>query len=152
LKFGGALQWVPPLVEVLENALTDAMRDSVDVIVPVPLHRRRLRQRGFNQSALLARELGKRLGVPVRCDLLARKLWTEPQTRLNREERLRNVRDAFRVLKLDEAGGMRILLIDDVFTTGTTLGECTQELKRADASEVHALTVSRSLPDWKPDF
>lgn len=131
--------------------MIDEMKQRIDLIVPVPLHVRRLRQRGFNQAALLARELGRRLEIPVQCGALSRRIWTEPQTRLNREERLRNVKGAFAVLKPGDIGGARILLIDDVFTTGSTLCECAGALKETKAAEVHALTVSRSLPDWRPD-
>lgn len=151
LKFGGHLHWVPPLVELLETVLTDEMKQRIDLIVPVPLHVRRLRQRGFNQAALLARELGRRLEIPVHCAVLFRRIWTEPQTRLNREERLHNVKGAFAVLRPADIKGKKALLIDDVFTTGSTLCECAGALKEAEAAEVHALTVSRSLPDWRPD-
>jgi ComF family protein len=125
---------------------------AVDLIFPVPLHVKRLRQRGFNQAGLLAKAFGHLVGLPVLFQVLTRKSWTEPQTRLNREERLKNVRDAFRVTDIGKVKSMRILIIDDVFTTGTTLNECAKTLKRAGASEVHALTVSRALPDWKTDY
>ena len=150
LKFGGRLHWVPPLVEVLRKAVTQEMADRCELIVPVPLHPGRLRQRGFNQAGLLARGLGKAIGLDVDYGLLARKHWTEPQTRLKREERLHNVKNAFQVVKLDTLRSKRVLLVDDVFTTGTTLCECATVLKNADAVEVHAVTVSRSLPDWRP--
>lgn len=152
LKFGGQLHWIPPLVELLESAWTDEMRKGTDCIVPVPLHVKRLRQRGFNQAALLARALGKAAGIPVRYDVLARSVWTEPQTRLKREERLENVKGAFVVSRPSDVRGKRILLLDDVFTTGSTLCECTRVLKKCGAAQIHALTVSRSLPDWRPPF
>lgn len=150
LKFGGRLHWVPPLVELLRKALTREMLDRCRVIVPVPLHTRRLRQRGFNQAGLLARGLGKAVGLEVDYGLLERKQWTEPQTRLKREERLRNVKGAFRVVKTGKLRGGSVLLVDDVYTTGTTLRECAAVLRQAGAEEVHAVTVSRSMPDWKP--
>lgn len=90
------------------------------------------------------------MGINVDHGLLARTEWTEPQTRLNREERLRNVKDAFRVVKPGRLSDRRVLLVDDVLTTGTTLCECATELKKAGAAEVHAITVSRSVPDWRP--
>ncbi len=113
----------------------------------MPLHTRRLRQRGFNQAGLLARELGRRLHRSVRFDLLRRRQWTEPQTRLNREARLNNVKNAFEAGRPAEIRGRRILLIDDVYTTGSTLSACAGELKRAGAREVVALTVTRSVPE-----
>jgi ComF family protein len=122
------------------------------MIFPVPLHVKRVRHRGFNQAALLARTLGRRLGLPVSFDCLLRTCWTEPQTRLNREQRLHNVKDAFQVVDTDKVKDRRILIVDDVYTTGTTLNECAKTLKGAGALEVHAVTVSRALPDWGNDY
>lgn len=147
LKFGGRLHHVPALVQLLIELIESAPDVWEGVIVPVPLHTRRLRQRGFNQAGLLARELGRRLQRTVRFDVLQRKQWTEPQTRLNREERLSNVRNAFQVVLPGEVKDGRILLLDDVYTTGSTLSECAGELKRAGAREVVALTVTRSVPE-----
>jgi ComF family protein len=120
---------------------------ALDLVVPVPLHPKRLRQRGFNQSGLLAGEFGRKLKVPVSFDIIRRKNQTQPQTRLNRAERLKNVKGAFEVTDAKRARGRRILLVDDVFTTGTTLSECARTLKKkGGASEVHAITVTRALP------
>lgn len=152
LKFGGQLHWAPPLAQLLEEAVRYLPDIEFDYIVPVPLHIRRLRQRGFNQAGLIARMLGKSLQSRVRFDVLIRRQWTEPQTRLSREERLRNVKRAFSVAAPSEVVGRRILLIDDVFTTGTTLVECCKTLKKAGASEVHAVTVTRSLPEMRMDL
>jgi len=147
LKFGGRLHHVPSLVQLLHESMEREMEVYEGMILPVPLHTRRLRQRGFNQAALLARELGRRLGRVVRFDVLVRKQWTEPQTRLNREERLENVKNAFQVVSPGVIKGGRILLVDDVFTTGTTLSECARELKQSGAAEVTALTITRSVPE-----
>jgi ComF family protein len=153
LKFGAQLHWVPPLAELLMGSIRrDAAAPPVDMVFPVPLHVKRLRQRGFNQAGLLARALGRVLALPVAFDGLVRKCWTEPQTRLNREQRLHNVKDAFQVADVNKVRKRRILIVDDVYTTGTTLNECAKTLKAAGASEVHAVTVSRALPDWKSDY
>jgi ComF family protein len=142
------MEWTPPLVELLEVAYSGWGLPPPDLIVPVPLHPRRLRERGFNQSGLLAGEFARRIKAPVSYDALRRKSQTLPQTRLNREERLRNVKGAFEISDAGKVRGRRILLVDDVFTTGTTLSECARTLKRkGGASEVHALTVTRALPD-----
>jgi ComF family protein len=117
----------------------------------VPLHVKRLRQRGFNQSSLLAKFLGRTLELPVRFDILHRNRWTEPQTHLSRNERLVNLGKAFSVSSPVEIRGKPVVLIDDVFTTGTTIAECARTLKKEGAAEVHALTVSRSVPGWKVD-
>ncbi|NSW86035.1 MAG: ComF family protein [Syntrophobacteraceae bacterium] len=151
LKFGGRVQWVPALCDLLAMAFEKEGTGAVDLVLPVPLHVRRVRQRGFNQSGLLSKCLATRLGLSVRFDVIARKNWTEPQTRLDREQRLKNVRGAFRVEKPSVVRGLRVLLIDDVYTTGTTLGECARVLRRAGATAVHALTVSRAIPGWRGD-
>jgi ComF family protein len=152
LKFGSQLHYIPPLVELLEMTFRAEKSTATELIVPVPLHTRRLRQRGFNQAGLLARALGRRLEMPVRFDLLTRRSWTRPQTRLSRAERLENVKGAFLAPKPEEIEGKIVLLIDDVFTTGTTISECAGELKDAGALEVHALTVSRALPESKVEI
>lgn len=150
LKFGCQLHWVPPLVDLLVLAMVRHGMPTVDLVIPVPLHVRRLRQRGFNQAGLLAGEVSRRLGWEASLDNLVRKSWTVPQTRLHRAERLTNVKDAFALRVPERVDGRRVLLIDDVFTTGSTLNECAAVLKDAGASAVHALTVARALPDWKP--
>jgi ComF family protein len=152
LKFGGQLHWAPPLAELLVPLFRRETLPAVDIILPVPLHVKRLRQRGFNQAGLLAKTLGRQLGLPVQFEVLVRQCWTEPQTRLNREQRLQNVKDAFHVPVPGKVKGRRVLLIDDVFTTGTTLNECTKTLRAAGVLEVHALTVCRALPDGKREY
>jgi ComF family protein len=152
LKFGGQLHWVPPLADLLCQRFKGGETVPAELVFPVPLHVKRLRQRGFNQAGLLAKAFGRRLGLPVHFNCLVRKCWTEPQTRLNREERLRNVKDAFHVTDTGKVRKRHVLIIDDVYTTGTTLNECAKTLKAAGASEVHALTVSRALPDWKTAY
>lgn len=149
LKFGGLLHHVPSLVQLLVEAMDAEVMPLEGAIIPVPLHIRRLRQRGFNQAALLARELGNRLQRPVLFDVLVRRQWTEPQTRLNREERLHNVKNAFEVTSGGRVKGGRFLLVDDVYTTGTTLTECARVLKKAGAEQVCAVTVTRSVPELK---
>jgi len=146
-KFGAQMEWAPPLVELLEIAYAGWGLPDPDLIVPVPLHLKRLKERGFNQSGLLAGEFARKLRVPVSFDAIIRKNRTRPQTRLNRRERLKNVKGAFETAGVQKVRGRRILLVDDVFTTGTTLSECARVLKRkGGASEVHAVTVTRALP------
>ena len=117
---------------------------SSHLLVPVPLHRSRLRQRGFNQAVLLGRVLSKRLSVPMVPDALVRVRPTEPQISLSAAERRGNVKGAFAVKRRDDIAGKRILLLDDVMTTGSTLDECARELKKAGACEVMALTIART--------
>jgi competence protein ComFC len=114
-----------------------------DVIVPVPLHPARQRQRGFNQAALLAERLGPHLGVAVR-PVLQRVRFTTTQTAFDRAERIQNLRHAFRLRKNADVRKLDVLLIDDVLTTGSTLSECARVLKKSGARSVYAATAARA--------
>ena len=113
-----------------------------DALVPVPLHPERRRQRGFNQSAEIASWLGKRAGIPV-VEALRRVRATSPQARLSRAERLRNLRGSLALAGGFDPRGKRLVICDDVFTTGATADACARILRRAGAEEVVALTVAR---------
>ncbi len=115
-----------------------------DVIVPVPLHRRRLRERGYNQAALLARALGAEIGLPVREDWLSRTRATFPQVELDASERKKNVAGAFQYQTRDPVVGRRVLLVDDVCTTGATLVSCSLALRQAGVQSVWAFTLGRA--------
>lgn len=133
-----------PLAQLMEEYLL-ANPLPIDVLVPVPLHRRRLRQRGYNQSSLLARELGKLSSLPVAEGSLVRLRNTAPQTRIRSvEERQSNVAEAF-FCRGQLLEGKCILLIDDVCTSGATLNSCAIALKAAGASSVWGLTVAREV-------
>jgi ComF family protein len=122
----------------------DRLRDRrFDVIVPVPLHPARERERGFNQASLLAELLSKQTSIRCR-PLLQRIRYTTTQTALDRSERMENLHNAFRLRKKADVRGLRVLLIDDVLTTGSTLSECARVLKRAGAISVHAATAARA--------
>jgi competence protein ComFC len=114
-----------------------------DVIVPVPLHSTRERERGFNQASLLAELLAAHVSIPSR-PLLERIRCTTTQTALDRTERMENLHNAFRLRKNANVRGLRVLLIDDVLTTGSTLNECARILKGAGAISVHAATAARA--------
>jgi len=118
---------------------------ETDLIMPVPLHSARLRTREFNQSLLLADQVARHLTRPVSANNLIRKVATDPQTTLSRQARMRNLRKAFAVRKPHEIVDRRILLIDDVFTTGTTVNECAKTLKKAGAASVTVLTLARTV-------
>ena len=132
-----------PLARLMINALPRGL--DVDVIVPVPLHPTRLRAREFNQSLLLADQLGRHLARPVSASNLVRVTATDPQTTLTRQARLRNLRNAFHIRQPQDLAEKRILLVDDVFTTGTTLNECAKSLRKAGAGPVFALTLARTV-------
>ncbi|SMC25169.1 comF family protein [Desulfacinum hydrothermale DSM 13146] len=146
LKFHGSLHWAEALAAlILRNPHTRDMLSAADFLVPVPLHPHRIRQRGFNQASVLAHRLARRTGHRVE-KVLERRRKTMPQTRLSRRERLENVRGAFQVLNPHRVKGRKIVVIDDVFTTGTTLSECARALKTARAACVGVVTVARATP------
>jgi len=114
-----------------------------DAIVPVPLHPARQRERGFNQAALLAEWLSSHLSVQLR-PALERTHYTTTQTAFDRSERMQNLRGAFRLRKKGDVRNLRVLLIDDVLTTGSTLSECARILKEGGAPSVYAATAARA--------
>lgn len=122
---------------------------EADLVVPVPLHRLRLMKRHYNQAALLALHIDRQSGTPGRYvpDLLVRARKTPPQEGLGRRGRKRNVKAAFAVTATERLKGARVLVIDDVLTTGATVGECARTLRRAGAAAVDVLTVARVVLD-----
>ena len=114
-----------------------------DLIIPVPLHLKRLQKRGFNQALLLARALYPHQHQLIDFKVLERHRYTEPQTGMSGKIRRRNLKNAFRIKDEEIVKGKRVLLIDDVFTTGTTVNECAKVLKKAGAKEVLVLTMAR---------
>jgi len=119
--------------------------DAYDVVIPVPLHRTRLRWRGFNQAALLGVALERRLNCSLDVATLARVRPTPPQTARDRAQRTRNVRNAFAVRRPSRVAGRRVLLVDDVMTTGATADECARVLRAAGARRIDVLTLARVL-------
>jgi len=118
---------------------------TIDVIVPVPLHPARQRQRGYNQAALLAHEVGAHLQIPVIDSILIRRKATTPQVGLGIQERRANVQDAF-CCSADGLSGKQVMLIDDVCTTGSTLQSACAALKQAGTLSVWAYTLARAMP------
>jgi ComF family protein len=138
LKYRGGRHLVAPLAELVAPIVPG----GVDVLVPVPLHESRLRQRGFNQSELLAREIGRRTRRPVLVGALERVRETPSQTGLTPAQRVENVRGAFAAV--DRLDGRHVLLVDDVCTTGATLYASARALKRAGAASVQAIVATRA--------
>ena len=128
-----------------ENEANGWFRKSAQlVIMPVPLHPRRLRERGFNQSLLLAKHVAARLGAELDFMSLRRVKYTTPQTGLGKEERRRNVSRAFEVANSQTVKGKTVLLVDDVATTGNTVNECARILKRSGCKEVSCLVLAKA--------
>ena len=115
------------------------------LIVPVPLHLKRLRERGFNQAVILAKEISKRFSIPMDFMSLKRQTFTAPQVNLGKDQRRANVRGAFIVRDGKKIEGRRIILVDDVYTTGSTVKECAGVLMKHKAMEVAVLTLARAL-------
>ncbi len=142
-KYRSKISLANPLARLMIDALPTM--PAFDGIMAVPLHPDRLRAREYNQSLLLADRISRHLGLPLFMSCLLRVKPTTPQTLLSRKKRLRNLRGAFSVTKPARIKGKRILLVDDVFTTGTTLHECAKTLRRAGSGEVYGLTLARML-------
>ncbi|MGI9203111.1 MAG: ComF family protein [Woeseiaceae bacterium] len=140
MKFGRQLVYAPALAELLLPTLNEFFAET-DVLVPVPLHRRRHIRRGFNQSAEICRTLAKRTGRPV-CEQAKRRRHTKTQSGLTAPQRRRNLHNAFKVR--GTLAGSQPLIVDDVITTGTTCDTLAQALLAAGAVRVGVLTVARS--------
>ncbi len=140
-KYSNLRSLAPVLGKLAGDYLTQNQL-PVDVIVPVPLHPRRLKERGYNQAALLAKEIQTALGIPLMDDSLVRVKSTTPQVGLSAPQRRENVTGAFRCI---DSGleGQRVLLVDDVCTTGATLEACSIALRQAGAREVWGLVLAR---------
>lgn len=142
LKYNGRTDLARPLAHLMAPLVPRLGR--VDIVVPVPLHRARLRERGYNQAALLARPLARRLNVPLAPFALERARETAPQASLAADERARNVATAFRCRRPSDVAHKRVLLVDDVRTTGATLDACAAAADAAGALSVQFLTVAQT--------
>jgi competence protein ComFC len=144
-KYNRQLHLRHPVAQWLQEAMDDArLRDrNFDCIVAVPLHPARFRERGFNQAELLAKILGQRKNLPL-TPALERTRYTTTQTAFDRTDRMENLRGAFRLRKRTNVRGLRVLLVDDILTTGSTLSECARILREAGAHSVYAVTAARA--------
>ena len=153
-KYAGKIQLVGPLGGLVRDAYMRYWdRETVDLILPVPLHTKKFRKRGFNQSYLLIRRrksksapmVAEVFDIPVSTDVLIRSKATVSQTGLGRQQRLKNIKGAFRVKIPEKVIAKKVLLVDDVYTTGATVNECARVLLKAGAERVDVLTVARAL-------
>lgn len=156
-KYNGKIQLAKPLgMLMLVTFLQSWDADDIDLVIPVPLYEGRLKQRGFNQAFLLIQNW-KKIAVELNRDLtrlhiekhvLVRTRATPPQTGLGRKERMANIKNAISVYESEKIAGKRILLVDDVYTTGATVNECARMLLSKGAACVDVLTVARAMQNW----
>lgn len=153
-KYKGKLQFARPLSLLLLNRFIDFWNlDEIDVVIPVPLHIRKMRSRGFNQSILLVKPWIKwlkaagpdRKNIRIDSNNLVRSQWTEPQFGLGKNKRLKNVKNAFKIKDASRFTDRNILLVDDVYTTGATVNECARILLKSGAGRIMVLTLARAV-------
>ncbi|MBQ4425501.1 MAG: ComF family protein [Lachnospiraceae bacterium] len=141
-KYHGRQEYAAYYARAFWDAYEEEIRAlSPDAVIPVPIHRSRLRKRGYNQAALFAAALSRLSGIPLRSDVLARKKHTDAQKELGREARFRNMKNAFSAQKKAAAGLHRVLLADDIYTTGSTMEACAVALREAGIEAVYGATL-----------
>ncbi|MBQ7660061.1 MAG: ComF family protein [Alphaproteobacteria bacterium] len=145
LKFSDKPENAKLFAKWMKTAGKDIFDAGVDIIVPVPLSYQRLFTRHYNQSAVLALELSKLTGVEADVFCLKKSRHTKPQSALNAKARLKNIKNAFELKHGANINGKRVLLVDDIMTTGATLAECAKVLYKEGAASVDTLTIARTL-------
>ena len=116
---------------------------SYDIIIPVPIHKKRMKTRGYNQSELIARELAKICGNKMYTDVLIKIKSNKAQSTLNKEERENNAKNVYKLCKLEKINNKKVLILDDIYTTGATVKECALELSKANVKEIGIFTVAK---------
>jgi len=145
-KYEGKTSFNPIFGEWMTEGLNRYWgRGFFDLLIAVPLHRKRLRERGFNQALLLAKELSRQTGIPCRKRVLRKKRPTIPQVNLSGAEREKGVRGSFYVIEREKLEGKSVLLVDDVYTTGATVNECSKVLLAGGAARVDVLTLAHAV-------
>lgn len=142
IKYGNRREYIRPFAALLEERYGKELRRlGADCMIPVPVHPSRLKTRGFNQAELLARELSPYLGIPVRPEFLSRTRKTEAQKELTPDQRIRNLQKAFRA-DPEKTDVSSVILVDDIYTTGSTAEACTRALKEAGVRKVYTACLS----------
>ena len=145
LKFGEKISYARSIGEMLLFLFEDVSlpeQSKPDCIIPVPLHKKRLRQRGYNQSTEIARVISRKTGIPIAHDVVKRERNTTMQTGLKAKERHKNIRGAFNII--ERKNYKHVLIIDDVVTTGSTVNELAKELKKNGVDKIGVLSIARA--------
>jgi len=149
LKYNSIFALAKPLSQLLIKILANSpfhlalFKQENFLIIPIPLHRKKMAERGFNQAELLAREISLRFGWPMETKILKRIRYTKSQTELKEKDRLANVKDVFVVSNPSMVKDRNIILVDDLFTTGATMNEAARALKRAEVKKIWGLVLAR---------
>lgn len=142
-KYKGSLEYAESYGEEIVKQHGKWVKEHGDILVPVPLHKRKEKIRGYNQAEVLANEVGRRLQIPVNRNILYRSRDTRPQKELDDKERLKNLSEAFQINKEKQKYNLpeRVMLVDDIYTTGSTIEACTLALQEAGIKEVYFLSI-----------
>lgn len=124
-----------------KRILKSPLYNDIDVIIPIPLHKDKLRKRGFNQAAYFGKAIGEIIKVPVRENVIIKHLYTKSQTKMSRIERIQNVMNSFTLLDKNGIRGRHILIVDDVLTTGATIEACARKLMESDGIKISIATA-----------
>lgn len=128
---------------ILKNEKICGLLKKYDIIIPVPIHKKRKAQRGYNQTQLIANKISKCLNIKLCNNVLVKNKNTIAQSKLNKKKRVQNIKGAFKILNSEKIKGKDILLLDDIYTTGSTANECSKILKKAGAKTVGVLTIAK---------
>jgi len=144
-KYNGRTYVGKDLANLIVIQCADFLKESFpELIMHIPLHEEKLKERGYDQAYILAVDIGKHLKIPVIARNLERIRQTQTQTHLHKKERAKNVKGAFQISHAESIKGRRILLVDDVYTTGATIRECAKSLNKAGAGEIFVVTAARA--------
>lgn len=143
-KFGDKSYLYEMFCEVfMNNRSACEFLKNYDIIIPVPIHKKRKRDRGFNQSELIAKKIATKLNLNFANDVLIKEKNTKPQSLLDRNNRIKNVQNVYKVQKAETIKGKHIVILDDIYTTGSTTKECKKMLIKAGASKVGIITIAK---------
>lgn len=130
---------------ILKNKKTCGFLEKYDIIIPVPISKKRKHERGYNQTQLIAKEIAKILNIKLGNNILIKERDTKAQSKLSKKERVINIKDVFKIIDYKTIKNMKILIFDDIYTTGSTANECARVLKEAGAQKVGVLTIAKDL-------